>query len=263
MSVVRRAFVVFSLLAGAACTPSADRSPPAPPDAPQAAADVRAVIPGDGSVPAGDWHAVLIAGDSATPAFDNGVEEMRAKLRRLGVVDITTYSADPASVPRERLSTSGNIGPALRSRGNARACLAFMTSHGNEDGFYLRPERRLLTPSILDRLLSEGCGAVPTVVIVSACHSGTFIDNGARRPNRVILTAAATNRTSFGCGADDEYTYYDWCLLHQLDGAATWGDLARSTRSCVEGLERKIGAPASQPQLFIGSEVANLRLPGR
>jgi hypothetical protein len=251
----RRAFVVSSFLLAAACTPSTDSSPPL--------GQATAVAPVTQSVPADQWHAVLIAGDSATPAFDNGVEEMRAKLGRLGVVDITTYSADPASVPRERLSSTGNVAAALRDSGGRKACLAFMTSHGNEDGFYLRLERRLLTPPTLDGLLSEGCGALPTVVIVSACHSGTFIDKGVRRPNRVILTAAATDRTSFGCGADDQYTYYDWCLLSQLDGASTWGDLAQSTKTCVEGLERKIGAPASLPQLFVGSQVAKLRLPGR
>lgn len=255
---VRTAYVVFaSLLVASACTPLADSPPPV-----TRVAATAPIPPSDGSVPANQWHAVLVAGDSATPAFDNGVEEMRAKLRKLGVVDITTYSADPASVPRERLSSSGNVAAALRG-GGGKACLAFMTSHGNEEGFYLRPDRRLLTPPTLDRLLGEGCGSLPTVVIVSACHSGTFIDNGARRPNRVILTAAATNRTSFGCGADDEYTYYDWCLLHQLEGASTWGEVAQLTKTCVEGLERKIGARPSQPQLFVGSEVANLRLPGR
>jgi Peptidase C13 family len=252
---MRCVFVVASFLVAAACTPSSD----APPPVTRAAA----VAPAAEAVPARNWHAVLIAGDSATPAFDNGVEEMRAKLQRHGVVDVTTYSADPESVPRDRLSSSGNVATALRGSGGKQACLAFMTSHGNEDGFYLRPDRRLLTPPTLDRLLGEGCGAVPTVVIVSACHSGTFIDNGVRKPNRVILTAAATNRTSFGCGADDEYTYYDWCLLHQFDEATTWGELAASTRTCVEGLERKMGVQPSQPQLFVGAEVANLRLPGR
>lgn len=254
----RIAFVVLSFLLAVACTPSVDAPPPV-----TQVAVTAPMPPGNGSVPANQWHAVLIAGDSSTPAFDNGVEEMRAKLRRFGVVDITTYSADPESVPRDRLSSSGNVAAALRGNGGAKACLAFMTSHGTEQGFYLRADRRLLTPPTLDRLLGEGCGSLPTVVIVSACHSGTFIDNGAQRPNRVILAAAAANRTSFGCGADDEYTYYDWCLLSQLDGASTWGDLASSTRSCVERLERKTGAPPSRPQLFVGSEVANLRLPGR
>jgi Peptidase C13 family len=255
---MRFAFLAFAFLfLVSACTPGADTPPPV-----LRAAASPPTAPGNGTIPANQWRAVLIAGDSSTPAFDNGVEEMRAKLQAHGVTNITIYSADPASVPRDRLSSSGNVASALRG-GGGQACLAFMTSHGNEDGFYLRPDRRLLTPGTLDRLLAEGCGSVPTVVVVSACHSGTFIDNGVRKPNRVILTAAATNRTSFGCGADDEYTYYDWCLLHQFDGATTWSELSAATRSCVEGLERKMGVKASLPQLFVGSEVANLRLPGR
>ena len=250
---LRRVFVVASFFLAVACTP----------DTPPPVTRAAAVAPAAATVPAQNWHAVLIAGDSATPAFDNGVEEMRAKLQRRGVVDVTTYSADPESVPRDRLSNSSNIATALRGSGGKQACFAFMTSHGHEAGFYLRPDRRLLTPPTLDRLLGEGCGAVPTVVIVSACHSGTFIDNGVRKPNRVILTAAATSRTSFGCGADDEYTYYDRCLLQQFDEATTWGELASLTRTCVEGFERKMGVRPSQPQLFVGAEVANLRLPGR
>lgn len=251
------AFVAAAILLASACTPTADSPPPTA----QAAAS-RSIVPASGIIPPNQWRAVLIAGDSSTPAFDNGVEEMRAKLQARGVTNIAIYSADPESVPRNRLSSSGNIASALQG-GGGQACLAFMTSHGSEGGFYLRPDRRLLSPAALDRLLTQGCGSLPTVVVVSACHSGTFIDNGVRKPNRVILTAAATNRTSFGCGADDEYTYYDWCLLHQFDGATTWSELSAATRTCVEGLERKMGIRASMPQLFVGSEVSNLRLPGR
>ena len=78
------------------------------------------------------------------------------------------------------------------------------------------------------------------------------------------MTAAAVDRTSFGCGADDDYTYYDQCFLQTLDGAATWRDLALGTRSCVETLERRLGVrQESRPQLFVGAAVANLRIPGR
>jgi hypothetical protein len=218
----------------------------------------------DGSgIPADAWHAILIAGDSSTPAFDNGVEAMREKLAARGVRNIAIYSADPASVPAGRLSSSTNVRAALSSVGG-RACLAFITSHGNEDGFFLRPDRRIFGPELLDRMLDQGCGKAPTVLIVSACHSGTFINDETRRSNRVILTAAATDRTSFGCGADDEFTYYDKCLLQQFDGAGTWRELARATRMCVENLERRLGVgKTSQPQSFVGEGVAELRLPGR
>jgi len=219
--------------------------------------------PQSGGIPASSWHAILIAGDSTSPAFDNGVEALREKLQAHGVSDISVYSADPASVPPERVSSSTNVRTALRSNGGA-ACFVFVTSHGSEDGFFLGADRRIIGPTFLDRALSEGCGAAPTVLIVSACHSGAFINDDTRRPNRVILAAAAVDRTSFGCGADNEFTWYDWCLLRQFDGAATWGQLALATRSCVEGLERRMGvSKASQPQLFVGSHVSDLRLPGR
>jgi hypothetical protein len=85
-----------------------------------------------------------------------------------------------------------------------------------------------------------------------------------RKPNRVILTAAAADRASFGCSADNDYTSYDQCFLQQLDGARTWREVASGTRSCVERLERQLGIQrASDPQFFVGRDVSNLRLPGR
>ena len=70
--------------------------------------------------------------------------------------------------------------------------------------------------------------------------------------------------SSFGCGAGDQYTYFDQCLLQQFDGAATWQQLAATTQTCVENLERKMGIRRpSLPQTFVGSGVADLRIPGR
>jgi len=116
----------------------------------------------------------------------------------------------------------------------------------------------------LGSALDAGCGKRPTVVIVSACHSGVFLTPAMRQPNRVVLTAAAPARASFGCGTGDQYTYYDQCLLQQFDGAATWRELAAATRSCVESLERRMGVrPPSQPQIFVGAAVTDLRIPGR
>lgn len=215
------------------------------------------------SIPADRWRTVLVAGDNTSPAFDNGIETLRDRFAAMGVRDIASFSSARARAGGERLASSANVMSALRAPGG-QACLVYMTSHGEEHGFFLRPDRRLLTPAALDKALTEGCGAVPTVLIVSACHSGTFINAQTRRPNRIILAAAATERTSFGCGANDDYTYYDQCFLQQLDGASTWTDLAKATRACVETLERRLGVGRqSLPQLFVGASVANLRLPGR
>jgi hypothetical protein len=247
------AAVVLALFIGG-CTPD-DAAPPSA----QAAQLAAVTIPPNGAIPANRWHALLVAGDNSSPAFANGVDTLRDRLSALGVRDIRLLFAGDAARP----SSSINVRNALTALGGD-ACLVFVTSHGEERGVFLRTDRRLLGPAVFNQALTEGCGSAPTVVVVSACHSGTFINDQTRQPNRIIMTAAAIDRTSFGCGADDDYTYYDQCLLQTLDSVATWRELALGTRSCVETLERRLGVrQESRPQIFVGAAVANLRIPGR
>jgi len=239
----------------AACTPESTGTPPALARAPDA--------PVGSTVPADRWRAVLIAGDNNSPAFDNGIEAMRGKLAQRGVRDIRMLTSDPVAHPSLPVATAANVSSALRS-GGGEACLVFITSHGDERGVALRAAKGTVNPATLDSALDAGCGNRPTVLLVSACYSGIFLTGAMRRPNRVVLTAAAADRVSFGCGAGDQYTYYDQCLLQQFDGAATWRALATATRTCVESLERRMGVkPPSQPQIFVGAAVTDLRIPGR
>jgi len=239
----------------AACTPESTGTPPALARAPDA--------PVGSTVPADRWRAVLIAGDNNSPAFDNGIEAMRGKLAQRGVRDIRMLTSDPVAHPSLPVATAANVSSALRS-GGGEACLIFNTSHGDERGVALRAAKGTVNPATLDSALDAGCGNRPTVLLVSACYSGIFLTGAMRRPNRVVLTAAAADRVSFGCGAGDQYTYYDQCLLQQFDGAATWQQLAIATRSCVEALEQRMAVSRpSQPQIFVGGAVSDLRIPGR
>jgi hypothetical protein len=220
-------------------------------------------VPAVSSVPADRWRAILVAGENNSPAFDNGVEALQGKLAKHGVRDIRVFTSDPDANPKLTVATAENISHALRDS-SGEACLAFFTSHGSERGVDLKAADGYLNPANLADALNAGCGQRPTVVIVSACHSGVYMIPDMRRPNRIVLSAAAADRVSFGCGAGDQYTYYDQCLLQSFDGASTWGQLATATKSCVERLERSMGVPRpSQPQIFIGAAVSNLRIPGR
>jgi hypothetical protein len=211
--------------------------------------------------PIKSWRAVLVAGDNSSPAFDNGIGTLRDRLAAAGVRDIQTLSASGAGGSGR--ASADNLAGALRASAGG-ACLVYMTSHGSEAGFFLRPGLCLMGSAALDQALSEGCGDAPTVVVISACHSGAFLNDTMRRPNRIILTASAADRTSFGCGADNDYTYYDACFLQQLDSARTWQQMGVATRACVENLERQLKVPdGSQPQMFVGAGVSDLRLPGR
>jgi hypothetical protein len=239
-----------------ACTPELDAASPA------ARATSLAAAP-DG-IPAARWHAVLIAGDNDSPSFDNGIDALRDKLSARGVRDIRILTSDPGRNPSAQVASAANVSNALRNAGGAGACLAFITSHGNETGVVLRQANGVIGPGTLDSALDAGCGTLPTVVVVSACHSGVFLTSAMRQPNRVVLTAAAADRVSFGCGSGDQFTYYDQCLLQQFDAATTWSQLAQSTRACVQSLEKSMGIRTpSQPQIFIGAAVGSLRIPGR
>ena len=197
-------------------------------------------------MPADRWRVVLIAGDNNSPAFDNGVEAMRAKLVGRGRARHPRLTSDPAANPSLPVATAANMSSALRSAGG-EACLVFITSHGDESGFFLRPDRRgrpgRARPGARRRLRRAADRARGVGLPQRHLHHAR-----TRRPNRIILAAAAADRSSFGCGAGDEYTYYDQCLLQQFDGASTWPSLAQTTRTCVENSSKMGVRRPSLPQ---------------
>ena len=70
--------------------------------------------------------------------------------------------------------------------------------------------------------------------------------------NRMVLTAARPDRSSFGCGEADRYPYFDECFLSSISGARTLPALATAVQGCVATREVKEGMkPPSEPQLFI------------
>ncbi len=147
---------------------------------------------------------------------------------------------------------------ALQS-GPGDGCFVFITSHGGRGlGIYLSRQDEMLSPQALARALGQGCAGVPTVVIVSGCYSGSFAQPPMAAPNRVVLTAARADRSSFGCAADRTYTDYDACLLGSLAHATNWQAVFAETRDCVSRREHQLGEVPSQPQAAFGAAVRNL-----
>jgi hypothetical protein len=222
-----------------------------------------ALLPIEGSVVSGD-RAVLVAGDGQWPVFDNAVDAMAT---RLPSVAIRQFSATPETIARDNVPSAslGHVLDAIASMRPApgHGCFVFATSHGIRGrGLELSVSDEALDPAELDRALVRGCGNAPTVVIVSSCYSGSFVQAPMDRPNRIILTASRADRTSFGCGAGRTYTVYDQCLLSAMDGAGgTWEGAYAGIRRCVGAEEFKRGFVPSQPQAYFGREVAGMALP--
>src|SRR5262249_12585796 len=157
-----------------------------------------------------EWRALAAAGDDSAPVFDNAVDRISEILAAKGVAHITRFTSDPmAARPNRPIATVEAMTAALNAfrpgpgrPGPGQGCLFFVTAHGSRDGLLLRgdiDQERNLDPSALGRMLDEGCGEAPTVAIISGCFSGIFIGRMTEAPNRIILTAARDDRTSFGC----------------------------------------------------------------
>ncbi|WP_308238130.1 C13 family peptidase [Phenylobacterium sp. J367] len=110
----------------------------------------------------------------------------------------------------------------------------------------------VLAPGVLGQMVDRTCGQRPTVVVISACFSGVFVPALAG-PNRMVLTAARPDRSSFGCGESDKYPYFDDCFLQSAPQATDFAHLGRTVQGCVAAREAKEGMkPPSEPQIYVG-----------
>lgn len=228
-------------------------------DAPQHVTTATAPAIGDRPL---NWRTVLVAGDDSVPAFDNGVDALSEAFGERGVNDIVELRASSGD------ATADSIGAAIEGiqAGDGDGCLVYLTSHGSEDGLLLSNDgagnlEDLLSPDELAAILDQGCGRAPTVLIVSACHSGTFLTDGMSKPNRVVITAARTDRTSFGCSDDNEFTFFDQCMIGGIPMADDWETLYDDVNGCVEEMESELEYTPSLPQIFEGPAVDVLALP--
>src|SRR5262245_61217821 len=184
------------------------------------------------------WKATLMTGDDSIDAFDNDRKTLKSEFLHMGVAsgNIKELSMSPIERRRGSLPSSAvNLAGAMQdlSIGDQDACLIHMTSHGSRQGFYLR-NAGPISPQALDRILDRACGDRPTVVLVSACYSGVFAGPSMQQKNRIILTAARQDRTSFGCSPEYQYTYWDACLIDSLPTAETWKSLYGTIQQCVQ-----------------------------
>jgi hypothetical protein len=110
-----------------------------------------------------------------------------------------------------------------------------------------------ITPRMLGDALAP-LGKVPTLVVLSACYSGAFIEP-LKAPNRVVLTATDARSMSFRCRYDGNHTYFADALFNQ-DGAENLSltDWMGEAQKSISALEKRRKLPASKPQVFVGDE---------
>jgi xanthosine utilization system XapX-like protein len=96
------------------------------------------------------------------------------------------------------------------------------------------------------------------VIVISACHAGAFI-GALQDPDTVLITAAAADRTSFGCSDDRDLTYFGEAFYRDaLPRAKTLRDAFALTREAIAKRELDEHVTASEPQAFFGERIERL-----
>jgi hypothetical protein len=130
----------------------------------------------------------------------------------------------------------------------------YTTSHGLDLGLayhYGDTGYGVLSPARLKAALEEA-GIARRVLILSACYSGVFVPVLAS-PDTAILTAAASTRTSFGCAAENDWTFFGDALINRaLRQPVALDEAARQAGRSVAEWEAKARFLASLPQVSIG-----------
>jgi hypothetical protein len=156
-------------------------------------------------------------------------------------------------------ATAENVAVVLKkvaelARPQDKVVILFST-HGNTDVLSINFANQYYPP-LRGAWLAEQLavlGSTPTVLLLSACHSGSFVPT-LRAPSRVILAAAAADRSSFGCNVDSSNTFFIDALLNQeRSGEKSLVELMDAAKVDIDKRERAMGlTPPSLPQGFFG-----------
>jgi hypothetical protein len=201
-----------------------------------------------------DVFALALGGTSYQSVFLSEVDKVSAILdAQYGAggrtLKLVNSEDDPMRYP---LANRANLARALKEIGQRQGpedlAFLFLTSHGGEDVFSLtfyEAGTKDLTAQEFATMLEES-GIGPAVIVLSACHSGSFLDEIAK-PDRLIITAARGDRTSFGCRDGAEWTEFGESFFDRALRADP--DPRRAFPVAAEDVARKEAADQMTPSL--------------
>jgi len=146
---------------------------------------------------------------------------------------------------------------------NEDIVVVFLSSHGAENGTIAVDMQNFglndLSAQDLREIFDEA-KIKWRIVIVSACYSGSFIEQLAS-PHTLVITAAAADRASFGCAQENEWTYFGRAYFDQaLKETPLFIPAFERAREIIAAREAAEEKTPSMPQVSIGSEIESYLL---
>jgi Peptidase C13 family len=211
-----------------------------------------------------DAYVVSIGLDS-DPVFGREAGEAEKVLaRRYGAAGRSIFlaagagpesSGTPQGSPPNLATTLAAIAAKMNVKEDV--LILFATAHGDPKlGLVYRDGGAgagMIAPKRLASLLDD-LGIERRVIILSACFSGVFVPILSNE-DTVIVTAASSQRTSFGCAPGNDWTFFgDAFINNALRKPQSLDKANDEARSLITLWEAGRGLVPSDPQLFVGEK---------
>ena len=209
-----------------------------------------------------DAYVVAVALDS-DPVFGREAREAgRVLTRRYGAAgrSVTLAGSDGNADSTLAMGSPANITAVLARVAELMdkqedVLVLYTTSHGAPWGIVYNDGDQgfgAISPTRLWTTLST-LGIRNRLLLVSACFSGVFVPLLAS-DTTAILTAASADRTSFGCQADQDWTFFgDATINHALRKPQPFAAAAAEATGLIGSWEGQGQLTPSQPQLSVGA----------
>lgn len=135
--------------------------------------------------------------------------------------------------------------------------ILFATTHGDpNNGLAYRDGEKgvgMIAPMRLANLLDD-LGFERRMILLSACYSGIFLPL-LTNENSIIVTAAASNRTSFGCAPGNDWTFFGDALINNgLRKPQSFSKATEEASALIGTWEASKQLLPSRPQIFVGDK---------
>jgi hypothetical protein len=197
---------------------------------------------------------------------ENDVVSLSDELQRNADFDVVPLIASNLTSSRRHFPVADNattaslVRDAVDRAGPNDIVVVHISTHGGPGLLASRIGNRPTT-TISGRVLAAQLAPLAghaSVVILSACYSGSLIA-ALRAPDRIIITAARSDRSSFGCAAEAQHTFFGTA---ELEGFAephrSLRQVFEAIRATVARMEREQDDTPSEPQVFVGNRVQSL-----
>ena len=216
-----------------------------------------------------DWYFMGVAGHGEQDVFRSEIELTKDYFdHQFGTagrsVELINNANTLSALP---IASKTSIERALQSIAkkmdiNEDVLFFTLTSHGGDEVIEMSNP-----PLALDnvdakwlRQSLDKSGIKWRVIVVSACYSGSFI-NELKSPYTLVITASAANKSSFGCSNEAEYTYFGQAFFAEsLPKLRRFQPAFDAASKRIAEREKMMGFEPSEPQLVMG-EAIKARLP--